>query len=565
MHEFNWSRNKLIVLIAAVFCLVLTFSFYPVAAKSQKSSNRTLRLIYTTRLDGQITSDKGQGGIAKIASFIQANQAQNTIVIDGGTLGDNVLYAPVYGQNGYPWQWTKAMGADVTLLSDDSRTVSLSQQLKALKAQKGNTPTVLYGGTNRKLAAQTQRTAVFTKGKIKVGVVAVSSSGRGSLEILKQVRSDVKKLKNCDVIVAVSTLSEKQNKTIARLVPRIGIVIDGESGESTDDPVFAGKTAIVSAGTRGRKVGVMDYNVTQKQVKTNGLIAINREVKADAALQSQVKQLRDALKQTSDPDRQVITTQKDFTAKKDRIKKFADNDTGNLVSDAYRAQGKDAVGMVSESSLNQPLKIGGVTVSSVSKLFAPQSGHLVKLKVTGQTLREICEYDATAGYLNPAKQLYFSGLRYTYMPVRTFFNRVTQTEVKTGGQWQAVRAGKSYTVITDENTAAMLLKMPVKLSAQNKKTLNLLGFQAAVQYLDGLGQKGVSDLSAAYLTTANHKTPEMFKMAKWTRYFSHPSRIGVLTYGVLIFIVVLIVGAFAAKGIRNTRWSKKGGQQMRKY
>jgi 2',3'-cyclic-nucleotide 2'-phosphodiesterase (5'-nucleotidase family) len=565
MHELNWSRNKLIVLTAAVFCLVLTFSFYPVAAKSQKSSNKTLRLIYTTRLDGQITSDKGQGGIAKIASFIQANRKQNTIVIDGGTLGDNVLYAPVYGQNGYPWQWSKAMGDDVTLLSDDSRVVSATQQLKALKAQKGNTPAVLYDGTNRKLAAQAQRTAVFTKGKIKVGVVAVSASGRGSLEILKQVRSDVKKLKNCDVIVAVSDLSEKQNKMIARFVPRIGVIVDAKSGESTDDPVFAGKTAIVSAGTKGRKVGVMDYNVSQKQVKTNGLIAIDREVKSDGALKSQVDQLESALKQASDPGRQIITTQKDFTAKKDRLKKLADNDTGSLVSDAYRAQGQDAVGMVSESSLNQPLKIGAVTVSSVSKLFANQSGHLVKLKVTGQTLREICEYDATAGYLNPAKQLYFSGLRYRYMPVRTFYNRIIGLEVKTGGKWQTVRAGKTYTVITDENTASCLAAMPVKLSAQHKKTLNLLGFQAAVQYLDGLGQKGVSDLSAAYLTTANHKTPKMFKAAKWTRYFSHPSRIGVLTYGVLIFILVLIVGAIAARGIRNTRWSKKGGQQMRKY
>ncbi|MGN0194508.1 MAG: 5'-nucleotidase C-terminal domain-containing protein [Pseudoramibacter sp.] len=563
MYDSIQNRHK--IKICALFLLSLfIFVFFaaPASAKAQKSSNKTLRVIYTTRLDGQIASKNGQGGAAKIASFIQANRTANTLVIDGGTLGDNVLYAPVYGQNGYPWQWLKTMGDDVTLLSDNGRMVSTAQQLKTLKAQKAGAPVVLYGGDNRALARQIKRTAVLKKGKIKVGILAVSS-GQNDLKILNQVRQDVKKLKNCDVIVAVSTLSQKQNKMIARFVPCIAVIVDGASGESTDDPVFVGKTAIVSAGTKGRKVGVMDYSVAQKQVKTNGLIAIGREVKADSGMKAQVDQLNDALKQTSDPGRQITTTQKDFMAKKDRVKKFADNDTGNLVSDAYRAQAKNAVGVVAESSLNRPLKIGGVTVSNAADMFSRKSGHLIKLTVSGQTLREICEYDATAGYLNPAKQLYFSGLRYDYMPTRTLFNRVTGLEVKSGGKWQTVSARKSYTVITDENTAEALSKM--KLSSKHKMTLNSLGAQAAVQYLDKLGQQGVSDLSAAYITTANHKTPEAFSFSNWSRYFSHPSRIGVLTYGVVIFILVLIVGSLVLRGVLNTRWSKKDGQQLRKY
>lgn len=565
MSELKLSQkiNKKILIISLILMALCVVFAGPAAAKSKKASNKTLRLIYTTRLDGQIASEKGQGGVAKIASFIQANRKQNTLVIDGGTLGDNSLYAPVYGQNGYPWQWLKAMGSDITLLSDNDRVVSAAQQLKTLKTQKSNAPVVLYSGHNRSLKSLTRRTAVIKKGGIKVGVLAVSP-GQNNLKTLAQVRRDVKNLRSrSDVIVVLSTLSEKQNKMIARFVPHIAVIMDAASGESTDDPVFVGKTAIVSGGTKGRKVGVMDYSVSQKQVKTNGLIAIGREVKADASLKTQVGQLRDTLKQVSDPYCQVITTQINFEGHKDRIKKFGDSDTGSLVSDAYGSEEKNAVGVVSETSLNQPFKIGGVSVSSVSKLFARKSGHLVKLKVSGETLREICEYDATVGYLNPAKQLYFSGLRYRYIPIRTFFNRVTAVQVKNGGKWQSVRDGKSYTVITDENTVAALSRMPVKLT--NKKTLNVLGYQRTVQYLDQLGQQGVSDLSAAYLTAESHKTAELLTRSNWTRYFSKPSRIGILTYGVVIFILVLIVGTLIVRGVFNSRWSKKDGQQMRKY
>ena len=342
--QMNRFAKWLVVLIGL---LALLGAAFPVLAKSA-SKAKTLRVIYTTRVDGQMNSDaKGRGGATKLAALIKANRTDNTIVVDGGGFGNGLLNAAVYGEAGDPWSLMGTMGYDAALQTNDNRFVAYSKQAKTVKTQKNQAPKIVSRSAPSALAKQTERIAVFNKGGIKVGVMALSS-GNGFWTTAQRARQDIARLKDnhCDVIVALSDLTDSQNKTIARLNHRINIIVDGRSGREIDDPITAGKAAIVSAGKNGTQIGVMDYRVDTQEVKTDGLIPMGANVKNDQDTADQVGQISAALTQQIDPSKVLAASQQDFASKKTRTKKFADNDTGNLVSDAYAAQADGAVGVV---------------------------------------------------------------------------------------------------------------------------------------------------------------------------------------------------------------------------
>lgn len=558
--QMNRFAKWLVVLIGL---LALLGAASPVLAKST-SKAKTLRVIYTTRVDGQMNSDaKGRGGAAKLAALIKANRTDNTIVVDGGGFGNGLLNAAVYGEVGDPWSLMGTMGYDAALQTNDNRFAAYSKQAKAVRTQKNQAPKIVSRSAPSALEKQTERIAVFNKGGIKVGVMALSSGG-SFWTTAQRARQDIARLKDnhCDVIVALSDLTDSQNKTIARLNHRINIIVDGRSGREIDDPITAGKAAIVSAGKNGTQIGVMDYRVDAQEVKTDGLIPMGANVKNDQDTADQVGQISAALTQQIDPSKVLAVSQQDFTSKKTRTKKFADNDTGNLVSDAYAAQADGAVGVVAESSLKDGLALGDVTVQNVVDLFLRNSGRLVKLTVSGETLRDFCEVDATIGYLATGRQLYFSGLTYDYAPSRTPFNRVTQVRVQADGKWQAVRADRHYTVITDQGTVQVLKAAPMKIAVNKQKTQNILGWQAVVSAVGSQSKDGAADLSANYVVTRNAKKAVQIRTVG--AYFKNPSRFGVLTYCVAIVVLALIVSVIISRQMKKQNGLTQRGQRGRK-
>lgn len=543
---------------------MLLSAAHPVWAKSVKRA-KTLRVIYTTRVDGQLTADaKGRGGAAKLAALIKANRADNTIVVDGGGFGNGLLNVSVYGEDGDPWGLMGTMGYDAALQTNDNRFTSNLKQAQVLKTQKNQAPKIVSQNlSSQVLTKQTERIAVFDKGGIKVGVMALSS-GENFWTTEQRVRQDIGQLKenHCDVIIALSNLSNRQNKAIARLNRSINIIVDGKSGEEIDDPLVVGKTAIVSAGQKGTQIGVMDYDTAGREVKTDGLIPLDAKVKEDPDTADQVGRISAVLAQKNDPTQVLGTSQKDFATKKTRTQKFADNDTGNMIADAYAAQGNNAVGVVAESSLKNGLALGDVTTQQVIDLFSRNSGRLVKLRVSGATLREICEVDATVGYLFPERQLYFSHLVYRYAPVRPPFNRVTSLKVQIGNKWQTVRPDQTYTVIADQGTAAELKAIPMKMAVQQQKTLDRLGWQAAATYIKGLNQSGEASLSANYVVTRDSKKADSIQSLG--DYLNNPSRFGVLIDCVIIVVIALIVSAMIAGQRKKHNGLTRRTQRSRK-
>ena len=543
---------------------ILLSAAHPVWAKSAKRA-KILRVIYTTRVDGQLTADaKGRGGAAKLAALIKANRADNTIVVDGGGFGNGLLNASVYGGDGDPWGLMGTMGYDAALQTNDNRFVADSKQAQAVKTQKNQAPKIVSQNlSSRVLAKQTERIAVFNKGGIKVGVMALSP-GKNFWTTEQQVQRDTAELKanHCDVIIALSNLTNRQNKAIARLNRSINIIVDGKSGAEIADPVVVGRTAIVSAGQKGTQIGVMDYDVSDREVKTDGLIPMGAKVKEDQDTADQVGRISAALTQQNDPAQVLGTSQKDFASKKMRTQKFADNDTGNLIADAYAAQGKDAVGMVAESSLKNGLALGNVTTQQVVDLFSRNSGRLVRMRMSGTTLREFCEVDAAVGYFFPGRQLYFSRLVYHYAPARLPFNRVTALKVQVGDKWQSVRPDQTYTVITDQGTAAELKAAPMKMAVQKQKTLGRLGWQAAAATIKGLNKSGEASLSANYVVTRDSKKANPIQSV--SDYLSHSSRFGVLIDCVAIVVIALIVSAIIAGQSKKRNGLARRPQRWRK-
>lgn len=87
------------------------------------------------------------------------------------------------------------------------------------------------------------------------------------IEAARKVVQELEK-KKCQVIIAVTHMGLEENRSLARAVPEIRLIINGHSLEAKSEPIRLNRTDLLSAGSRGEFLGRLDLSRHGKKVES---------------------------------------------------------------------------------------------------------------------------------------------------------------------------------------------------------------------------------------------------------------------------------------------------------
>lgn len=263
-------------------------------------------------------------------------------------------------------------------------------------------------------------------GGVKVGVIGLvtpetaQSSKPGErvafLDPIATARREIPCMRRegAQVIVALTHLSLSDDKALAAAVPDIDVVCGGHEHILLQSVV--GHTIIFKVTSDARQLGRIDlfYDVTRHHLASLdwSFIEVDDKVPADPRVSAIVKRYENKL--DAELDKPVGRTSVDLDARRE-TNRTAESNLGNFITDAYRAHTAADVALTNGGSIRSDSihSIGSLTMKDIVT-FLPFENPIVKVEVTGKTLREALEHGvASLGQDNGAFPQ-VSGMRFSY-------------------------------------------------------------------------------------------------------------------------------------------------------
>ncbi|HEX8853524.1 MAG TPA: bifunctional UDP-sugar hydrolase/5'-nucleotidase [Pyrinomonadaceae bacterium] len=229
-------------------------------------------------------------------------------------------------------------------------------------------------------------------------------------EVIPQLRA-----RGANTIVALTHLSIREDKALARCAPEIDIIIGGH--EHTLHESLVGRTPIFKMTSDGREMGQIDLNVNSATGKVESIdwkiIPVNSAVEDDPAFASINAKYGAKLKELAEP---VGATAVELDARS-ATNRTRETNIADYIADAFRkATGADAA-LVNGGSIRADTVItpGPLTLRDVLTIL-PFGNELVKLEVKGSTLRAAIEHGLSRSREDsePGRFPQVSGIRYTF-------------------------------------------------------------------------------------------------------------------------------------------------------
>lgn len=246
--------------------------------------------------------NQGLGGIAarsKLISKIRAEE-EHVLLFDAGDIFQGTPYFNIY--KGEPEiKAMSAMNYDACTIGNhdfDAGMENLATQL----TRHANFPMLVanYDFTTTPMEQKTQPYKIFKKGKLKIGVLAVSIEGRGLIpdtlfgatkyldpvKKANEVAEQLKRNESCDLIICLSHLGNQykdgkvSDEVLAKESENIDLIIGGHTHTFLDEPLKYknknGNDVIVNqVGWAGIILGRLDFEFSKfsgkKMVKNHNL------------------------------------------------------------------------------------------------------------------------------------------------------------------------------------------------------------------------------------------------------------------------------------------------------
>ena len=237
--------------------------------------------------------NQGMGGVAARASLIKKirGEVSNILLLDAGDIFQGTPYFNLY--KGEPEiKAMAAMGYDATTMGNHDFDAGMDNF--ATQMAKGNFPLIIsnYGLTNTPLENKYVPYKIFTKGKIKVGVLGIGIEMKGlvpdklfgntiylnPIEKANETALKLKKEEGCNLIICLSHLGYKyaDNKisdlTLAAETEYIDLIIGGHTHTFLPKPDVIknklGSDVLVNqVGWGGIQLGRLDFEFSKKNGK----------------------------------------------------------------------------------------------------------------------------------------------------------------------------------------------------------------------------------------------------------------------------------------------------------
>ncbi len=454
------SRRSFLTLLVSGLILLTSLSWLHAASLAEHSTRLTI-LQLNDMYDLQPIEKGKKGGLARVATLADriAKEAPHLVFVLAGDFLSPSTMSSVF-QGSQMVAGLNAVGLDFATFGNHEFDFGEAVTRQRMRESRFTwvSSNVLDPAT-RLPFADAVSFALREYGGIRVAFIGLTtpetkvlSKGGKALDFLdpivaaKEVVSRAKRAK-ADLIVALTHQNMADDKRLAAAVPEIDLILGGHDHASLDTRV--GKTLILKTGAEAVALGRIDVLVTvgkgRRLVETKWeLIAVTDEIPEKPEVVALVKRYEGQM--AASLDVVVGTTAAQLDTRNEFVRR-QESPVGNLIADLLRAAVQADVAIVNGGGIrgNAVTPAGPLTRGDVLRIL-PFANKIVKLEVTGETLRAALEnglsqFENTAGRFPQV-----SGLRYGFDPKKPVGSRLTSVTV--GGR--PLDASARYTLATFE-------------------------------------------------------------------------------------------------------------------
>ncbi|HVP36762.1 MAG TPA: bifunctional UDP-sugar hydrolase/5'-nucleotidase [Terriglobales bacterium] len=219
-----------------------------------------------------------------------------------------------------------------------------------------------------------------------------------------------------DIQVLVSHMGVQADKSIAKKVQGLELIIGGHSHSTIFKPAKVGNTLICQAGSNGKYIGKLDLFLDSKGKVLgyqNKLVeTFVDQVQPDTLVKNKIDELEKNL--DINLDEKIGELETPWIRNDER-----ESNVGNFLTDAMRNYAKADVAFTNSGGIRKNLKAGPITVRDIWEI-APFSDRLVLIDLTGGQLLNILEKNCR----KDIDLLQVSGVKYSFTPERPYGERV---------------------------------------------------------------------------------------------------------------------------------------------
>lgn len=266
-------------------------------------------------------------------------------------------------------------------------------------------------------------------------------------DVCATARRLIPEMKNrgAQIIVALTHLSMREDKQLARCAPAIDVIIGGH--EHTLLQSLALRTPIFKMTSDGREMGRIQLNIERRTGALESLdwevIAVTDEIAEDAAFAPIYQKYGALLAELAE---RVGHTSVALDARS-AINRTRETNIGNFIADAYRQATNADVALLNGGSIraDDVIRPGELTKRDVLSIL-PFPNPVVKIEVTGATLRAALEHGVSrsAEDAEPGRFPQVSGVRFTFDARRPAGARITEVTINN----QPLDDKRTYTLAT---------------------------------------------------------------------------------------------------------------------
>lgn len=479
-----------------------TSGLYP-AEGDDAQAPRTLHILHTNDMHGQVHPRRGKGGVHALAGYVnkvrQEQGEENVLLLDAGdvftgtpegSLPKGVLMAELMNSLRYD---AMALG---------NHDFDQGAEVLGGFGDKASFPILaanllpLSGPVADRATPHVSPITIVERAGVKIGIIglltpetphithkdAAASFEFGDPSVAVRDALGSLKAEGAQFAVILSHMGQEQEKALAdTLDPALVPLVLGGHSHTAIDPMYKAPgsgVAYLQTGAHLSSVSHTTLTITPEGVTVEGghLVPLNAgDWSPDPELVEVISRYSPEIEKVM--GQEVGKCETGLTRQKEG---FGSSSLGNLIGDAMRGAAKADVALQNKTGIRAELDAGTVTVRSLFEV-EPFGNGLVNLKLTGAQLREIFEYAAQDSGLG----LEVSGAYVVYDLKQPQGKRVTSLKV----QGRPVEDKKTYTVATNSFLAEGGGQYPHMASSQHLPTGTTVrdAIQAWIQ-----GEKGCS-------------------------------------------------------------------------
>ncbi|UWX56796.1 bifunctional metallophosphatase/5'-nucleotidase [Chlorobaculum sp. MV4-Y] len=459
------------------------------------------------------------GGYARLAGAIEQERKRtdgNTLLVDAGDFTQGTLYHTVLPEQALELRLMGAMGYDVANFGNhdfDFRPSGAAGMLRAARAKAQVLPQLVISNLRFSDSDPGDDTlkqvfrdypvrdyTVIERNGLHIGIFGLLGKDAAEdasfarpvtfsdpVEAARKTVKILKEREKVDLVICLShsgTSPDKahsEDEKLATAAPGIDVIVSGHTHTILQLPIKAGKTLIVSAGSYGTWLGVLDLKVGKnRKIEVTGyhLRKIDASVPEDRNIARTIDGFRSLVEERYLSHfgyrfDQVLAFQP-FNGQtiEETYAKPGETGLGNLVTDAYRCAVEEAEGHRRHidtavdvlGCIRSSLFKGDIRVSDVfqtASLGPVQYGYcgntIVVIYLTGSDLKNLLEVHTSIAPSKKDALLSLSGIRFSYNPNRVLFDRVTSIEIEgADNRYRLIEKERLYSVAINSYLASLI-------------------------------------------------------------------------------------------------------------